>query len=45
MSDYVIPEPEPKEPSFKQYLVGWGAIFLALVVLGVLLGLLMRFLR
>ena len=39
------PEPEPPEPSFKQYLLGWGAIFLALVALGVLLGLLMRFLR
>jgi hypothetical protein len=42
---YPPPEREPAEPSFKQYLVGWGAIFLALVALGVLLGLLMRFLR
>ena len=42
---YPPPEPEPKEPSFKQYLVGWGAIFLALVLLGVLLGVLMRVLR
>jgi hypothetical protein len=42
---YPPPEPEPPEPSFKQYLFGWGAIFLALVALGVLLGLLMRFLR
>jgi len=42
---YPPPEPEPPEPSFKQYLVGWGAIFLALVALGVLLGLLMRVLR
>ena len=42
---YPPPEPEPPEPTFKQYLVGWGAIFLALVALGVLLGLLMRFLR
>ncbi len=42
---YPPPEPEPPEPSFKQYLLGWGAIFLALVALGVLLGLLMRFLR
>ena len=42
---YPPPEPEPPEPTFKQYLLGWGAIFLALVVLGVLLGLLMRVLR
>jgi hypothetical protein len=42
---FPAPEPEPPEPSFKQYLLGWGAIFLALVALGVLLGLLMRFLR
>jgi hypothetical protein len=39
------PEPEPPGPSFKQYLLGWGAIFLALVALGVLLGVLMRVLR
>ncbi|HEX9573536.1 MAG TPA: hypothetical protein VF994_05535 [Myxococcales bacterium] len=39
------PEPEPPEPSFKHYLLGWGAIFLALVALGVLLGVLMRVLR
>jgi hypothetical protein len=39
------PEPERPEPTFKQYLLGWGAIFLALVALGVLLGLLMRLLR
>jgi hypothetical protein len=38
-------EPEPPEPSFKQYVLGWGAIFLALIALGVLLGLLMRILR
>ena len=42
---YPAPEPEPPEPSFKQYLLGWGAIFLALVALGVLLGILMRVLR
>ena len=39
------PDPERPEPSFKQYLIGWGAIFLALVALGVLLGVLMRILR
>lgn len=42
---YPPPEPEPPEPNFKQYLVGWGAIFLGLVVLGVVIGLAMRFLR
>ena len=26
-------EEEPPEPSFKQYFVGWGLIFLALVAL------------
>ncbi|MFL5439918.1 MAG: hypothetical protein ACJ79W_12225 [Myxococcales bacterium] len=39
------PEEERPEPSFKQYFVGWGLIFLALVALGVLLGVLMRVLR
>ena len=42
---YPPPDPERPQPSFKQYLVGWGAIFLALVVLGVLIGVLMRVLR
>jgi hypothetical protein len=42
---YPPPDPEPPEPSFKRYLVGWGLIFLALVAVGVLLGVLMRFLR
>ena len=42
---YPPPVPEPPEPSFKQYLMGWGAIFLGLVLLGVLLGVLMRVLR
>jgi hypothetical protein len=39
------PEPEPPEPNFKSYLLGWGVIFLALVLLGVLIGVLMRVLR
>ena len=39
------PEPDPPEPSFKQYLVGWGLIFLGLVAVGILLGVLMRVLR
>jgi len=38
------PEPERPEPSFKQYLVSWGAIFLAWSP-RVLLGVLMRILR
>jgi len=42
---YPQPEPEPPPPSFKQALIGYGSIFLALVALGILLGLLMRFLR
>ena len=45
VQEFPPPPPEPPEPSFKQYLLGWGAIFLALIVLGVLLGLLMRILR
>jgi len=39
------PEPEPPEPTFRQYLVGWGLIFLGLVAVGVLLGVLMKVLR
>jgi hypothetical protein len=42
---YPPPPPEPPEPTFRQYFVGWGVIFLALVALGVLLGVLMRVLR
>ena len=42
------PPPEPDElppPTFRQALVGYGSILLALVVLGVLIGLLMKVLR
>ena len=39
------PEPDLPEPSLKQYFLGWGAVFLGLVVLATLLGLLLRFLR
>ena len=39
------PEPEPPEPTLKQYFLGWGLIFLGLVAVGVLLGILMRVLR
>jgi hypothetical protein len=45
VEQYPPPEPEPPEPSFKQYLIGWGLVFLALVAAGVLLGVLMRVLR
>jgi hypothetical protein len=42
------PQPEPDElppPTFKQALIGYGSILLALVVLGLLIGLLMKVLR
>jgi hypothetical protein len=42
---YPAPEPDLPEPSLKQYFIGWGAVFLGLVALAVLLGLLMRWLR
>ena len=42
---YPAPEPELPEPSLKQYFLGWGALFLGLVLVAVLLGLLMRWLR
>ena len=45
VENYPPPEAERPTPTFKQYLVGWGVIFLALVALGVLIGLLMRVLR
>jgi hypothetical protein len=43
---YYPPPPEdPPEPTFRQYATGWGIIFLSLVVFGVVIGLLMKFLR
>ena len=42
---YPAPDPELPEPSLKQYFLGWGALFLGLVLVAVLLGLLMRWLR
>lgn len=42
------PPPEPDElppPTFRQALLGYGSILLALVVLGILIGLLMKVLR
>jgi hypothetical protein len=42
---YPAPEPDLPEPSLKQYFLGWGAVFLGLVLVAVLLGFLMRWLR
>jgi hypothetical protein len=42
---YPAPEPDLPEPSLKQYFFGWGAVFLGLVLVAVLLGFLMRWLR
>ena len=42
------PPPPPDEapaPSFRQALVGYGSIIVALVALGILIGVLMRVLR
>ena len=42
---YPPPPEEPPPPSFRQALVGYGAIFIALVALGLLIGLLLKVLR
>jgi hypothetical protein len=42
---YPPPEPEPPPPSFRQALLGYGSIFVGLVLLGLLIGLLMKVLR
>ncbi|HEY2028510.1 MAG TPA: hypothetical protein VGH20_04795 [Myxococcales bacterium] len=42
---YPPPEDELPPPTFRQALLGYGSILLALVVLGVLIGLLMKVLR
>ena len=39
------PQDELPPPTFRQALIGYGSIFLALIVLGILLGVLMRVLR
>lgn len=36
---------EPAPPTFRQALVGYGSIIVALVLLGVLIGVLMKVLR
>ena len=38
-------EDEPAPPTFRQALIGYGTIILALVALGVLIGVLMKVLR
>jgi hypothetical protein len=39
------PDEEPPPPTFRQALVGYGSILVALVALGVLIGVLMKVLR
>jgi hypothetical protein len=39
------PDDELPPPTFKQALIGYGSIFLALVVLALIIGLLMKVLR
>jgi len=39
------PPAEPPPPTFRQALVGYGSILVALVALGVLIGVLMKVLR
>jgi hypothetical protein len=40
-----LPADEPPPPTFRQALVGYGSILVALVALGVLIGVLMKVLR
>ena len=40
-----VPEDELPPPTFKQALLGYGSIILALAALGLLIGLLMKVLR
>ena len=42
---YPPAEEEPPPPTFRQALVGYGSILVALVALGVLIGVLMKVLR
>jgi hypothetical protein len=42
---YPPPDEEPPPPTFRQALVGYGSILVALVALGVLIGVLMKVLR
>ena len=42
---YPPPPEEPPPPTFRQALLGYGSIIVALVMLGVLIGILMKVLR
>ncbi len=42
---YPEPDDELPPPTFKQALIGYGSIMLGLVLLGLLIGLLMKVLR
>jgi hypothetical protein len=42
---YPPPQDEPPPPTFRQALVGYGSILVALVALGVLIGVLIKVLR
>jgi hypothetical protein len=42
---YPPPENDPPPPTFRQALLGYGSIFLGLVLIAVLIGVLMRVLR
>jgi hypothetical protein len=42
---YPPPQDEPRPPTFRQALVGYGSILVALVALGVLIGVLIKVLR
>jgi hypothetical protein len=42
---YPPPADEPPPPSFRQALLGYGTIILGLVLLGILIGVLMKVLR
>jgi len=42
---YPPPQEEPPPPTFRQALVGYGSILVALIALGVLIGVLIKVLR
>jgi hypothetical protein len=42
---YPPPQDEPPPPTFRQALVGYGSILVALIALGVLIGVLIKVLR
>jgi len=42
---YPPPQDDPPPPTFRQALVGYGSILVALIALGVLIGVLIKVLR